>query len=183
MKALTKVGAAWKQVRRIFIKQGTTWKPVKRAFVKVSGVWKQFYAAGTSFAIPIGTPGANGAYPEGFSGLVANFTPVPDPVTGGSIYYMLRNYQSAGQGQDALQIISGWGHQVTVQGLPTYFGPLKVTNLNTGVSLTLLNPGGGNPTWSLSTTNPDQAGNPHAIDPAAGWMRPNSNDTFLFERA
>lgn len=182
MKALTKVSGAWKQVRRMFVKQAGAWKPVKRAFVKISGAWKQFYVSGTIVVFPTGPAQSNPAYPEGFTGLVVNMTPVPEAAAGADVYYMLRNYQNGGTGQDGLAIISGWGHQINYNGTPTYSGPLRVTNLNTGVAITLTNPGGGNPSWTLYMTNPDPNGNPHAIDPYAGWMRPNANDSFLFER-
>lgn len=177
MKLLTKVFGAWKQVRRVFVKQSGIWKPVKSAWIKQAGAWKQFYAAFTQVAIPtvLWTPGNGGA--DAARVEVPAGVDVPD--NGG---FLFRLHQGIIYWGPDMDWVEGWSYSLLYRTgtNPTWDGPLKVTNVTTGVSLTL--PKLNALQWTLILDSP-QSGDHNYPDPNVNWIRAGATDTFRIERA
>ncbi|TSP14054.1 hypothetical protein [Cupriavidus campinensis] len=73
---------------------------------------------------------------------------------------------------------SGWTYSLGYTSAPSYAGPLRVTNVNTGVSLVLSKVGPS--AWRYVVTN-SSANTP--VDPNKNWIRQGAHDLFRIEEA
>lgn len=175
MSPYAKVAGVWKHVSQIFIKQSGVWKTVTQGYIKSGGVWKLFYVLGLRLTATnwlLSSHNSSYDYVECYlSGLnIADH--------GGVLYdlYMSQDYDSSDE-----NLVVSWSYRLMYdsgQPAPSLTGNVKVTNLSTGVAVTL--PNSGDPrTFFLQITN-GAGGYPN--NPNDGWIRSGS-DLFKIEQA
>ncbi|BAQ02588.1 hypothetical protein AVU38_gp060 [Ralstonia phage RSL2] len=183
MQALAKISGAWKNVKQIFINQAGSWKQVKQGWIKVDGVWKQFYSAFT----PVQATGSIATYQKSqYNNSVENGLTLLQPAgtlfSGFALSYLVMGitYDSTSK----TKIINyAFGLYFDTSGpQPTGIGNIKVTNLTTGIAMTLSPEPTASP-WLWSYYWPNNTGQNYPDNPYDSWIENNSTDVFQFDPA
>lgn len=182
MNLLTKLSGAWKQVRRIHIKQAGAWKHVRKVFVKVAGVWKLTYADGVIVSLTT-YYWTDSTKRSGPVAAMARIVPsVPLPIQGNLGYIseiqMQEQYDFPVAGQTNTFVFTIVFDNT--KPLPIGSNPIRVTNLVTGISLVTYQTAPGDRFWQASVTGTGGY-------PPPPWgdliVRNGVTDPFLFEYA
>lgn len=178
MNLLTKISGAWKQVKRIKVKQAGVWKNVRKVFVKVAGAWKLSYVAGQ--VVPFLTYNYQAdAQNPGYTA-IAQARVTPSVKSDQDIGWFTELQQQVVLNFPVTQTAS-WMHTLIfddTKPLPILANNIRVTNLVTGIAVVLAQNGPMSRFWQYNHIN--SAGG-YPPNPLEGWVRNGVNDPFLIE--
>lgn len=176
MQALAKISGTWKIVRQIFVKQGGVWKTVKQGYIKSGGVWKLFFTLGFT-AQPQSFVLSSHAASTDLAEISLTGMGVTDHGALLSDLFMSQNYDSGDENS-----VTSWTYRMMYDSSsapPSWSGNLKVTNLSSGISVTL-SPTADPRTWLLQI--PSDGSQTYPVSPYDKWIR-DSMDTYSISEA
>jgi hypothetical protein len=175
-----KTGGLWKFVKSLFIKIGATWTPVKAAWVKDGGVWKQFYTAGWVLRWPTNVWSLSGVGDPGPQQGAITIPAGQEPFLGSSIVTIEITTTYEVDSNNIPIRVAFWGAAVWLASM-TYTGNLRITNLTTGFTVSLVYAGfGAFSRFAASINNPNPGfPQPH---PYAQLVRQGQTDMYRIEQ-
>jgi hypothetical protein len=178
MKFLTKNVNLWKTVDRLFVKIANAWKPATAVWFKQAGAWIKIYSSVFSIQFPITTQGWNydPANGQSIGGDVALVNGLLYFYRGGQFHVI------AWAITGSITNITGYLYQLVFDSPPTWTGSIKITNINTGVSITL--PKLNATTWQTTYPNDSSPHVPVPVNPREQFIRNMpAEDTYKLEDA